>query len=251
MNKRTIARVGNLLAKILRVAVALKYLNESPMNRDLLRNNGKKAHTHKPLHKMDIQKVRNGIPTLTQERQRLFIALLSYTGMRPEEILGLTWDCVNIEEGYCQMEKTVTYPTKLKPLIREGGKTELSVRPVILVPAVIDILSKVENKIGFVVHGRDSMSPCPRSTYVKTYTEAFKQLGISGYEPYDFRTNFATECCEAGLTAKQTADLMGHSDTRMVEKVYAKRRDEGVLMHRDRLSRIMRCDTSCDTKNAL
>ncbi len=76
---------------------------------------------------------------------------------------------------------------------------------------------------------------------LKTCTEAFRQLGISGYEPYDFRTNFATECCEARLTAKQTADLMGHADTRMVEKVYARRRDEGVLKHRKALENIMSC----------
>ena len=171
--------------------------------------------------------------------------------MRPEEILGLEWKNVNLELGYCNMVQTVTYPTKSKPCIKDGGKTELSVRTIILVPEVVKVLSGVQDKTGFVVHGRDPKSPCPRSTYVKTYTEAFRQLGIKGYEPYDFRTNFATECCEAGLTAKQTADLMGHSDTRMVEKVYAKRRSEGVLQHRETLGNIMACDKKCDTKTAV
>ena len=251
LNKHTIDRVSGFLSRILRIAVALKYIDESPINRDLLKNNGKKASNHKPLRKADINIVRNGISVLKLERQRLFIALLAYTGMRPEEILGLRWDCVDLENGLCHMIRTVTYPDKIKALVQEGGKTELSVRQINLVPDVITILSQVEDRTGYVIHGRDKMSPCPRSTYVKTYSEAFKQLGIKGYEPYDFRTNFATECCEAGFTAKQTADMMGHADTRMVEKVYAKRRSEGVIQYREALSHMMTCDKECDIKTAV
>lgn len=251
LNKNTIDRISGLLSRILRIAVALKYIDESPINRDLLKNNGQKASTHKPLRNADINRVRNGIPKLKLERQRLFVVLLAYTGMRPEEILGLRWECVDLENGVCHMIRTVTYPDKNRPVVQEGGKTELSVRQIILVPDVIAVLSQVENKTGYVVHGRDTMSPCPRSTYVKTYSEAFTQIGIKGYEPYDFRTNFATECCESGFTAKQTADMMGHTDTRMVEKVYAKRRLEGVVQYREALSRMMTCDKTCDTKTAV
>lgn len=149
------------------------------------------------------------------------------------------------------MIRTVTYPTKTKPVIQEGGKTELSVREINLVPDVISVLSQVKDKSGFVVHGKDPMSPCPRSTYVKTYTEAFQQLGIKGFVPYDFRTNFATECCEAGLSPKLTADMLGHVDQRMVNKVYAKRRRDGILNCRSVLERIMACDKTCDTKTAV
>ena len=251
LNRRTIARVSGFLSRIFRVAVALNYIPKSPIDRVLLKNNGKRASTHKPLHQNDIEKVRSGINKLKLERQRVFMALLAYTGMRPEEILGLKWECVDLDEGYCEMIRTVTYPTKTTPLVKEGGKTELSIRTVNLVPEVVAVMNTVENKNGFVVHGRDPLSPCPRSTYVKTYDEAFKQLGIKGYVPYDFRTNFATECCEAGLTPKQTADLMGHSDTRMVEKVYAKSRSEGIIKLRSRLSEVMACDKKCDTKTAV
>lgn len=251
LNKHTIDRVSGFLSRILKIATEVGLIDKSPVNRDLLKNNGKKASNHKPLHKADINKVRSGIPKLKLERQRLFVALLAYTGMRPEEILGLRWECVDLENGICHMIRTVTYPDKKRAVVQEGGKTELSVRPINLVPDVVAVLRQVENKTGYVVHGKDHMSPCPRTTYVKTYTAAFRQLGIEGYVPYDFRTNFATECCEQGFTAKQTADLMGHADTRMVEKVYAKRRSEGVIQYREALSRMMACDKDCDTKKAV
>ena len=251
LNKHTIDRVSGFLSRILKIAAEVGLIDKSPVNRDLLKNKGKKASNHKPLHKADISKVRSGIPKLKLERQRLFVALLAYTGMRPEEILGLRWECVDLENGICHMIRTVTYPDKKRAVVQEGGKTELSVRPINLVSDVVAVLRQVENKTGYVVHGKDNMSPCPRTTYVKTYTAAFKQLGIEGYVPYDFRTNFATECCEQGFTAKQTADLMGHADTRMVEKVYAKRRSEGVLQYREELSRMMACDKNCDTKKAV
>lgn len=251
LNKHTIDRVSGFLSRILKIAAEVGLIDKSPVNRDLLKNNGKKASNHKPLHKADIIKVRSGIPKLKLERQRLFVALLAYTGMRPEEILGLRWECVDLENGICHMIRTVTYPDKKRAVVQEGGKTELSVRQINLVPDVVAVLRQVENKMGYVVHGKDNMSPCPRTTYVKTYTAAFRQLGIDGYVPYDFRTNFATECCEQGFTAKQTADMMGHADTRMVEKVYAKRRSEGVIQYREELSRMMACDKDCDTKKAV
>lgn len=36
---------------------------------------------------------------------------------------------------------------------------------------------------------------------------------------------------EYGKTSAEVADLMGHADTRMVERVYARTRHEGVMKH--------------------
>ena len=66
---------------------------------------------------------------------------------------------------------------------------------------------------------------------MRTYRRAFKHLGIVGFCAYDFRTTFATQLKESGMTSSAIADLMGHEATRMVERVYARRRKEGVMKH--------------------
>lgn len=58
------------------------------------------------------------------------------------------------------------------------------------------------------------------------------------FSSYDFRTTYDTELCEAGLTSKQDGDLMGHADTCMVETVYARSREEGILGQLDFLNQL-------------
>ena len=72
-----------------------------------------------------------------------------------------------------------------------------------------------------------------KATYQRTYEKAFKQLGLAGFTPYDWRSTFANDLCEMGCTSKQVADMMGHSSTRMVETVYATKRREGILANRE------------------
>ena len=236
INAGTINRVGGLLTRVFSIAEALDYIKETPIKNALLRNPGTKAKHHKALTLSDITKVRKGIPELLEEQERLFMALLAYTGMRPEEILGLRWEEVFISEGYANMKRTVTYPTKSTPEVKEEGKTDNSIRSIILVPAVVNILQSATKKEGYIIHGKDANAPCPRTTYVKLYKKAFTELGIEGYTPYDFRSNFATECIEGGMTSKQVADMMGHADTRMVETVYATKRNEGILKNKNSLA---------------
>lgn len=57
-------------------------------------------------------------------------------------------------------------------------------------------------------------------------------MGIEGYNNHDFRTTFGTQLKENGMTSAQVADLMGHADTRMVETVYARTREEGIQKRR-------------------
>lgn len=59
----------------------------------------------------------------------------------------------------------------------------------------------------------------------------FCHLGLKGYSDADFRTTFGTQMKEMGKTSAEVADMMGHADTRMVERVYARTRHEGVMKH--------------------
>jgi integrase len=234
INADTIRRVGSFLSRILSVAVALKYIPENPINPLLLKNPGKKSKHHTALSEDDAIKARKKIPELKEERQRLFMGLLAYdTGMRPEEILGLRWEDINLEDGYLEIKRTVTYPDKNKPCLREGGKTEFSARTIIVNPALAGILKTASSRTGYVIHGRKSEDIISRSTYERTYREAFKELGIEGKTPYDWRSTFATELCEQGYSTKIIADMMGHSTTRMVEKVYSTKRRAGILANRN------------------
>ena len=67
----------------------------------------------------------------------------------------------------------------------------------------------------------------------RTYYAAFKALGIyRKFDNHDWRATFGTQLKEQGMSSALVADLLWHADTRMVETVYARRRQEGILKHR-------------------
>lgn len=162
------------------------------------------------------------------------MAFLAYTGMRREEVLGLRWEDVNIEEHYATICRAITYPDMNKPEIKKP-KSERSERTVPLVEAVTRLLKSVEKTEGFVIGGE---SPLCYSSAIRLRQRAFKKLGIVGFNNHDFRTTFGTQLKESGMTSATVADMLGHADTRMVETVYARTRHEGVMKQLDALERL-------------
>ena len=166
------------------------------------------------------------------------MALLTYTGMRPEEARGLCWEKVHLDEGYFEMVRTVTYDKAKRTVVRDEGKTDCSIRTIVLPVPLVQLLQQAANKEGYVLGGE---RPMCYSTNKRTYQGAFENMGMKGkYTCYDFRTTFGTELCEAGLSSKQVGDLMGHADTRMVETVYARTRHEGVMKQKSLLDELNR-----------
>lgn len=235
INEKSIDRIGGFLSRILIVAAEMKVIPESPFKVKLLRNNGKPSGHHKALPDREVDRVKREVPLLEDERKRLYMGFLIYTGLRREEILGLRWDHINFQESYGSVEIVVVYPDNKKAVIKETPKTEYSERSFIIPQPLLSILQPIENKEGFIIHGRDCQKPIALSTFQRMYSEAFETLGIIGFDNHDWRTTFGTQLKEAGMTSAQVADMMGHADTRMVETVYARARHEGIMKHKNKL----------------
>ena len=240
LNADTITRVSGLLGRIFRIAVDMEIIKSSPVKKTLLVNDGEESSHHRPLPDNEVKRIKAAIPNLKNEQQRLYMGLLAYTGMRREEIVGLGWEHVFIDEGYGRIERTVVYPDGKNTVIRNKTKTKYSTRDFIIPADLAAILKPCQKKSGFIIHGRDENSPVSISTLKRLYRAAFKELGISGYNNHDWRTTFGTQLKETGVSSAQIADLMGHADTRMVETTYAPRRHEGIMMHKDTLEKINR-----------
>ena len=88
---------------------------------------------------------------------------------------------------------------------------------------------------GFILGGD---APWCYSHKERVKKRAFEHLGIKGFTPYDFRTTFATQAKESGQTSAQVADLLGHKDTRMVEKIYARTRHHSVMKQLEAIERL-------------
>lgn len=128
---------------------------------------------------------------------------------------------------------TVTYPKCSKPVVENSAKSDYSIRPVLLPQPLIQILKPFQKETGFLFGGDE---PWCYSHFVRRYRAGKKLLKIEDYNNHDFRTTYGTQLKESGMTSAQVADLMGHADTRMVETVYARAREEGILKQKEHLN---------------
>lgn len=230
LTEQTIGRVLATLRQIVNDSIEYdEIIPRMPYKPRLIVNNGAASKHHKALDTNLFRDVKQKIPSVADKRARMWLALLVTTGMRPEEIYGLKWEDFSSDWKYIRVVRTVTYPTKSKPVIGLP-KTAHSNRYINVLDWVADIL-KPNKADGFVFGGE---APLCYASRTRLQNLAWKSVGLKGTGvcPYDFRANFATMLCESGQTDKQVADMMGHADTRMVDTVYAPARKEGILLHK-------------------
>lgn len=244
INRDTIRRIGGLLGRIFGIAEEMGVIDRTPMLKRLLAINAEEGGHHKALPGELVDKVKRELVHLEDDRERIYMALLAYTGMRKEEILGLRWEDVNWEDGTAHIVRAVTYAQKSTPTV-STPKTKNSARYVILVQPVMDVLTPLKKTHGYILGGD---APLCYSTSQRIASRAFKKLGLEGYNNHDWRTTFGTQLKERGVSTALIADLMGHADTRMVETVYARTRKEGIVGQKAMLEEMNR-EYLCD-KNA-
>jgi integrase len=223
INIMSIKRISGLTSRIFKVAQEMKLIDDTPFKKTLLRIQAESAGHHKPLPDEEIDRVKQAIPHLESDEERLYMALLAYTGIRLEELLGLQWEDVNLSEQYCLIKRAITHP-KNNHYHVDTPKSADSHRTVLLPTPLVDILKPCVKDHGYILGGD---IPWCYSKKVRVFDRAKKHLNIKGFNNHDFRSTFATQLCDSGMSSKQCAELLGHADTRMVERVYARARHEG------------------------
>lgn len=182
LNAKSIERIAGLTGRIFKVAVEMKIIEESPFKHSLLRIHAEQAGHHKAMADAQIAHVRCAIPALKNPDERLYMGLLAYTGMRPEEVLGLRWEDVALDAQYATLVRAVTYPGNSKPHVGKP-KTSYSARTVVLPGILVDLLRPLQKTSGFILGGEQ---PWCYSRKHRVSKAAFAHLGLKGYSDADF-----------------------------------------------------------------
>lgn len=239
LNADSIRRVCGLLSRIYAIAIDMKQAEDNPVKWTLLRNPGKEASHHKAATDDDADYVKRHIPMLEDEQQRLYAALLVYTGMRRQEIMGLRWEDIHLDDGYGEICQTVVYVGSSRSAFVKSPKSKKSKRTFIIPRALAAILEPCQQDYGYVIHGEDIDKPACYSRCQRTSRRVFEALGIKDkYCNHDWRTTYGTQLAEMGTTSKIGGDLMGHADSRMFERIYARSRHEGIMKQRETVEKL-------------
>ena len=166
---------------------------------------------------------------LDHMRQRYDMRVFAYflfaftTGMRPEEIIGLRWQDIDWNLRQARIERAKT-AGEIKPL-----KTYV-IRDVDLVPAAMGALNLM--KTHTFMKGEEAevfQNPVTgkswhdeRSQRDHYWKPTLRKLGIRARKAYQARHTYATRALMAGVAPAYIARQLGHKNTQMLFRVYAK-----------------------------
>lgn len=155
-----------------------------------------------------------------REDYRPYLTVRLLTGLRTGEADGLQWDDVDFTAGFFRVERTHS---------RNGDgltKTEGSRRTIPMVPQVRAALLEQRDRSldgsPWVFHSRNG-NPIDAVNFTnRVWYPLLRNLGLKQRPPYQMRHTAATLMLAAGENPEWVANMLGHSSTEMLFRVYSR-----------------------------
>jgi integrase len=160
-------------------------------------------------------------------------ALMSTTGMRRGEVLGLRWGDIDLDAGTVTIRSTrIRYGTTVAT---STPKTARGNRTIALGPATVAALrvwrrAQAADRLligagwqdanGLVVTVADGSAPNPEAIS-NLFHKLARRAGLPPIRLHDLRHSYATAALAAGVPVKVVSQRVGHADVGVTLKVYA------------------------------
>lgn len=225
-SKNYLEMLKTILSGSLKMAVhPYKFIKENPMQYVKLPKyaaNKKEDAELKIISMEDYNKILERFPFGTNMHMPIQIAF--HTGMRASEVMSLTWDRINLEEGYIRIDRILVL-NELGRWEFSTPKTESSIADIKIGDTLIKLLSKfrkwqLENKLKYGPYYAKNMADfvCVKENGDMLTTNSLKYLSkVVNYELgidfnfHSLRHTHATMLLEAGAKPKAIQDRLRHS----------------------------------------
>lgn len=210
------AQALQILRAVFDSAVDNNLIAKSPVPR------GQKAggQPAKKVHALTKEQSDRLLKALEGTRARLFVYLALKTGMRRGELLGLKWDCVDLDQAVVHVRRNLVFADAGETL-NEYGKTDAAIRDLPLDPAAVAVLRAERAKTNslFVFSKLDGTMLTHSAFNAMWSTVGRRDLDFE-VTPHQLRHTFCTRCFEAGLDVKEVQYLAGHANPDITMRVY-------------------------------
>lgn len=168
-------------------------------------------------------------------REQCFINLIYFFGLRREEALAIIPSDFDFKSSTLRINKAIVFNGNAGQL--EPTKNATSDRTMPIPESIKPFFKSYihDLKYLYLIYKTDG-GIMTQSSYVKMWQSIIKKMNaavitdtelklkqtpISGLTAHIFRHNYATMLYYSGISLKKAAQLMGHSDTKMIMDVYA------------------------------
>lgn len=191
----------------------------------------------KYLSEADMNKLMNQVlETTTLDNTANYILILANaTGMRIGEILGLTFDDVDIDGQVISVRQSYDYVLTHKA---KATKTESSVRQVKVDKVTCSYLAEIaddrrslcrtsdKNVDGFIFINRNTFKPISWTMVNKVLTRHCERAGVPRITTHAFRHTHISYLLNNDVYEQYVSERVGHADTTMIRRVYGHVLDE-------------------------
>ena len=191
----------------------------------------------KYLSEADMIKLMNQVlETTTLDNTANYILILANaTGMRIGEILGLTFDDVDIANQVISVRQSYDYVLTHKA---KATKTESSVRQVKVDKVTSSYLAEIvddrrslcktsdKNVDGFIFINRNTFKPISWTMVNKVLTRHCERAGVPRITTHAFRHTHISYLLNNDVYEQYVSERVGHADTTMIRRVYGHVLDE-------------------------
>lgn len=163
------------------------------------------------------------LDAVTEPRARLFVWTALATGMRRGELLGLMWDCVDLENGIIRVRRSSVVDDRGYYHIVNRTKTPAGERDL---PITDDLKRALrahratsKSMCVFTQLNGNIFAPASFNQFWKIHVK--KPLAVDwDVTPHVLRHTYITRCFEAGMDIKEVQYLAGHESPQVTMEVY-------------------------------
>jgi len=199
------------------------------------------THKQKEIRVFSREEEKAFINALKGDRLEVAFKLDLVSGLRIGELLGLTWDCVDLTNGIITVKQSLIRvkdrskdaEKKNLYIIENTTKTRNSKRKVPIPKAAVSMLKEHklkqewEKRIAEGVYEDNNLLFCtasgnriiPRNAE-RSFARIAKKAGITGASIHSIRHTYATRLFEKGVAAKTVSELLGHKNVSHTLDVY-------------------------------
>ncbi len=196
-----------------------------------------------PIQPLDFAQARALLTLLAGHRWEALYWLALNLGMRQGEILGLTWDALNLDAGtlrVCQQLQRIKGEDGVRAFVLQTTKTRAGERVLQLDADLVALLQEHKrvqeeecdlrgtywkNKLN-LVFVTDTGAPIHFSDLVKQYKSALKQASLPAIRFHDLRHTAATLMLADNVPLVTISKILGHSSPAITATIYAHALDD-------------------------
>lgn len=220
------SQAKNLLSRACDYAVSLEILSRNPCKAVKLPL-GRAKKKIKVFEEDEVAKI---LQAFRGHRMEAYIYVLAHTGMRQEEINGLRWGDVDLENHVIHIRRAIVEVGGRQ--YEKSPKTLSSVRCVAITPEVAERLSQMERLSDDELVFRNLRGgPISRVNFSgHVWLPMLRSLGIPPRGAHALRHTVASHLVRSGAPLTATANYLGHTNPSVLLSVYThfQKKDERV-----------------------